>query len=82
MLYVTTRNNNDVFTAQHALAENRGADGGLYIPFANPAMQLFRTASIRTGGAWVPTLRLFCCHQKAFATRAATPFQRQRPQKV
>lgn len=33
MLYVTTRNNVDTFTAQRALAENRGPDGGLYLPF-------------------------------------------------
>ena len=56
--------------------------GGLYIPFANPAAQILCTAFIRTGGAWVPTLLLFYCRQKALATHAATPFQRQRPQKV
>ena len=36
MLYVTTRNNQDVRTAHHALSENRGSDGGLYIPFRDP----------------------------------------------
>lgn len=36
MLYVTTRNNRDVFTAQHALRENRGPDGGFYLPFRMP----------------------------------------------
>lgn len=36
MLYVTTRNNRDAFTAQRALRENRGPDGGLYLPFHVP----------------------------------------------
>ena len=36
MLYVTTRNNRDAFTAQRALRENRGPDGGLYLPFHTP----------------------------------------------
>lgn len=33
MLYVTTRTDADVFTAQKALRENRGPDGGFYVPF-------------------------------------------------
>lgn len=32
MLYVTTRNNRDAFTAQRALRENRASDGGFYVP--------------------------------------------------
>lgn len=36
MLYVTTRNNRDVFTAHRALRENRGPDGGMYLPFRTP----------------------------------------------
>lgn len=36
MLYVTTRNNRDAYTAQRALRENRGEDGGLYVPFREP----------------------------------------------
>lgn len=36
MLYITTRNNRDAFTAQRALRENRGADGGMYLPFRAP----------------------------------------------
>lgn len=36
MLYVTTRNNRDAYTAQRALRENRGPDGGLYLPFRTP----------------------------------------------
>ena len=37
MLYITTRNNRDAFTAQRALRENRGADGGMYLPFRAPS---------------------------------------------
>lgn len=36
MLYVTTRNNRDAYTAQRVLRENRGPDGGLYLPFREP----------------------------------------------
>ncbi len=36
MLYVTTRNDQTVFTAQRALTENRGPDGGMYVPFRDP----------------------------------------------
>lgn len=36
MLYVTTRNNRDAYTAQRALRENRGPDGGMYLPFRTP----------------------------------------------
>lgn len=33
MLYVTTRSDTDVFTAQKVLRETRGPDGGFYVPF-------------------------------------------------
>ncbi len=36
MLYVTTRSNRDAYTAQRVLGENRGPDGGLYVPFRAP----------------------------------------------
>ena len=36
MLYVTTRNNRDAYTARRALCENRGPDGGFYVPFREP----------------------------------------------
>lgn len=36
MLYVTTRNDREVYTAQRALREGRGPDGGLYVPFRDP----------------------------------------------
>lgn len=36
MLYVTTRNNVDVFTAQRTLTLRRGSDGGLFMPYRIP----------------------------------------------
>lgn len=36
MLYVTTRNNRDVFTSNRALTENRCPEGGHYLPFRHP----------------------------------------------
>lgn len=47
MLYVTTRNNTDVFTAQRALREKRGPDGGLYVPFRDPAFPKENIASLK-----------------------------------
>ena len=38
MLYVTTRNQKDAFTVSHVLRENRGADGGLYVPMRLPKL--------------------------------------------
>lgn len=36
MLYVTTRNNRDAFTAQRVLQDRRAGDGGFYVPFRLP----------------------------------------------
>ena len=36
MLYVTTRNNNDAYTAYRTLREGRGPDRGLFVPFQMP----------------------------------------------
>lgn len=36
MLYVTTRNNQDIFTTHRALTEMHAPDGGLYLPFRMP----------------------------------------------
>lgn len=38
MLYVTTRNNGDIFTANHPLIKNRSEDGGAYVPFKLPRL--------------------------------------------
>lgn len=37
MLYVTTRNNRDVFTAYRAMQENRCSEGGQFLPFRHPS---------------------------------------------
>lgn len=36
MLYITTRDNKDAYTAYRTLGEDRGADGGLFAPFQMP----------------------------------------------
>lgn len=38
MLYVTTRNNGDIFTASHPLNKTRAEDGGAYVPFKLPRL--------------------------------------------
>ena len=38
MLYVTTRNNRDAFTAQRVLQDRRAGDGGFYVPFRLPVL--------------------------------------------
>ncbi len=38
MLYVTTRNEKDIYTANHALSKNRSSDGGLYLPYLFPVL--------------------------------------------
>ena len=38
MLYVTTRNDRDMHTAQRVLRESRGPDGGLYVPSRLPSI--------------------------------------------
>ena len=47
MLYVTTRNNRDAYTARRALCENRGPDGGFYVPFREPAFTQEEIASLK-----------------------------------
>ena len=37
MQYITTRNHQDAYTAQRALRESRGPDGGMYLPFHAPS---------------------------------------------
>lgn len=45
MLYVSTRNNRDAFTANRAMRENRCPDGGHYLPFRHPS---FTTETLDT----------------------------------
>lgn len=46
MLYVTTRNNRDAFTASRTLSENRGPDGGLYVPLRMPEFSAAEIAGL------------------------------------
>ena len=46
MLYVTTRNKKDVFTASWTLKQNRAADGGLYVPFRLPVLEKEQIAAL------------------------------------
>lgn len=47
MLYVTTRNNIDVYTVQRTLSQNRAADGGLFLPFHSPAFSTEEIAALK-----------------------------------
>ena len=47
MLYVTTRNNRDAFTVQHAVKENCSADGGFYLPYQVPQFSAVEIASLQ-----------------------------------
>lgn len=63
MLYVTTRNNRDPFTAYRAINERRGPDGGFYLPFRHPRFSEEELVSLeaQTFGQCVATVlnRLF-----------------------
>lgn len=63
MLYITTRNRRDAYTAQRALRESRGPDGGMYLPFRAPSFspeELTELASLPFGQRVVEVLnRLF-----------------------
>lgn len=48
MLYVSTRNRTDSFTAYRALHEDRAPDGGMYVPFILPHFEKKEIASLRT----------------------------------
>lgn len=39
MLYVTTRGKTDVYTAYRTLGQNRGEDGGFFVPFQMPHLE-------------------------------------------
>lgn len=46
MLYVTTRNDRETYPSAKAIMENRGPDGGLYIPFRVQSMEPSELRSI------------------------------------
>ncbi len=47
MLYVTTRDNRDAFTAHRAIFEEYGPDGGRYIPFSLPEFSKEEIAELK-----------------------------------
>jgi len=46
VLYVTTRNKDEVYTAHKALTESRASDGGFYVPFHMPVFSAEEIASL------------------------------------
>ena len=47
MLYITTRNNNDAYTAYRTLGQGRGPDRGLFIPFQMPRLDREQIVSLK-----------------------------------
>lgn len=47
MLYLTTRTRFDAYTSHHALYEDRGPDGGYYVPFRMPVFSPEEIASLK-----------------------------------
>lgn len=47
MLFVTTRNDREVYTVQHPLNQSRGPDGGLFLPFHNPVFSVQELESLK-----------------------------------
>ena len=63
MLYVTTRNHQDAFTAHHVRSQSRGADGGLYVPLHFPKIsdqERKKFLSMSSGQCIAEFLNLFC----------------------
>lgn len=48
MLYITTRNDKDAFTAYRALTENVAADGGKFVPFHMPTFSHEEIVSLKS----------------------------------
>lgn len=62
MLYVTTRNHQEAFTTSHVLTQNRGNDGGLYVPLKFPKLSqqdLQRLSQLSFGQCVAEILNLF-----------------------
>lgn len=62
MLYITTRNDKNAFTAHHALHENTAPDGGAYVPFRMPyfsVTELSQLSSDNFGGTIAGVLNKF-----------------------
>ena len=50
MLYVTTRGTQDAFTAYRAIRQDRGPDGGFFVPMRMPVMTTAELLSLHTKG--------------------------------
>jgi len=62
LLYVTTRNHQEAFTTSHVLTQNRGSDGGLYVPLNFPqltAQERNRLSGLSFGQCAAEMLNLF-----------------------
>ena len=62
MLYVTTRNHQDAFTAHHVLTQSRGTDGGLFVPLHFPKLaeqDCKKILSLSSGQCIAEMLNLF-----------------------
>lgn len=62
MLYVTTRNDQDTFTTNHVLTQNREAEGGLFVPINFPKLseqECNRFAEMSFGQCVAEFLNLF-----------------------
>ena len=62
MLYVTTRNHQDAFTVHQVLTQNRGTDGGLFVPLHLPKLsekEIARLCAMRFGQCAAEMLNLF-----------------------
>lgn len=47
MLYITTRDKNDAYTAHRTLSDNRGTDGGFFVPRQMPRLDREAIASLK-----------------------------------
>jgi len=66
VLYKTTRDDNDTYTAHRVLHENRASDGGVFIPFRMPLFsekEIAELVSVGFGETVAAILnKFFSCH--------------------
>lgn len=66
MLYKTTRDDNDTYTAHKVLHENCASDGGVFIPYRMPYLSINEIADLVTAGfgATIAAIlnKFFSCH--------------------
>ena len=59
MLYATTRSKADTYTAHRVLTSDRAPDGGLFVPFRMPTVDIDKTRAGSFGDAVAQVLNLF-----------------------